>query len=534
MQHLSPRDEASARPRRRPIVVAAAIAAAFLAGPLVGVPRPVADARAGDAPTLPAPETMPAAHVGTTDEALRDILAAGAGTDALLDVTGWFGPSGGAGYSALEPVRLLDTRTGVGLAGMFAAGLPRSVQIAGRGGVPTDAVAVTVNLTVTAQTAPGHVSLTPTPVAKPATSSLNFPRGDNRANGLTVPLGPDGTIAGVYAGKRGPDYPAYDSMYHNEWELITTIRAAEIDHPDIVDVFTVGKTNQGRAVWAAKVSDNVVIDEDEPEVFVDALHHAREHLTVEQALYLFEVLTDEYATDERVRGIVDGREIWIIFALNPDGWAFDLTGSPYRGWRKNRQPTPGTTIIGTDPNRNYDYRWGCCGGSSGSPGAWNYRGPRPFSSEETRIIRDFVNGRVVDGEQQIRTHVTLHTNGELILYPPGYTKTDRPADMPVDDQRTFVAMARAMAKLNGYKAQQSSDLYVTDGDQIDWMYFRHRIFSFTYELFPTEQVSSHADHEPPDEHIAPQTARNRDALLYLLEMADCPYRAIGKQATYCP
>ena len=111
--------------------------------------------------------------------------------------------------------------------------------------------------------------------------------------------------------------------------------------------------------------------------------------------------------------------------------------------------------------------------------------------------------------------MTLHTNGELILWPYGYTKTDVPADMTADDHATFVAMGRAMAALNGYTAKQSSDLYVTDGDQIDWMYGRQHIFSFTFELYPTEQVSSHADHEPPDEVIAAQTARNRGALLYL-------------------
>jgi hypothetical protein len=103
----------------------------------------------------------------------------------------------------------------------------------------------------------------------------------------------------------------------------------------------------------------------------------------------------------------------------------------------------------------------------------------------------------------------------------------------VDDWRTFVAMAQAMAASNGYRAMQSSDLYVTDGDQIDWMYARHRIFSFTFELYPTEQVSSHADHEPPDEVIAAQTARNRGALLYLIDLAACPYAAAGLAGAYC-
>ena len=35
------------------------------------------------------------------------------------------------------------------------------------------------------------------------------------------------------------------------------------------------------------------------------------------------------------------REIYLIFALNPDGMQYDLSGNPFRAWRKNRQPNPG-------------------------------------------------------------------------------------------------------------------------------------------------------------------------------------------------
>ncbi|HET6379788.1 MAG TPA: M14 family zinc carboxypeptidase [candidate division Zixibacteria bacterium] len=346
-----------------------------------------------------------------------------------------------------------------------------------------------------------------------------------------------GTLVGYADGRLGlpppfTHYPAYDSGYHDYGEMFIYIKSAEIAFPGLVRVFSIGKSYQGREIWAAKVSDNVATDEAEPEVMFDALHHAREHLTVEQALYLFRELVEDYGVDSRVTNLVNAREVWIIFAVNPDGWYYDLSIYPYANWRKNRQPAP-NGVIGTDPNRNYGYRWGCCGGSSGNPSAWNYRGPEPWSAPEVRAVRDFVLSRRVGGVQQIRTHITLHTNGELILWPYGYTYTDIPSDMRPDDHATFVAMGRAMAALNGYRPQQSSQLYVTDGDQIDWMYGTQRIFSFTFELYPSEQASSRDDFEPPDETIGQQTARNRGALLYLIEMADCPWRAIGKAATYC-
>ena len=65
--------------------------------------------------------------------------------------------------------------------------------MAGRGGVPSDAVAVTGNLTVTGQTAPGYLYLGPDPVNDPTTSTLNFPVADNRATGVTVALRAGGT-----------------------------------------------------------------------------------------------------------------------------------------------------------------------------------------------------------------------------------------------------------------------------------------------------------------------------------------------------
>lgn len=329
-----------------------------------------------------------------------------------------------------------------------------------------------------------------------------------------------------------PNFPAKDSRYHNYHEMAGEIHAVEAAHGDIVDVFSIGVSNRGRTIWAAKVSDNVATDEDEPEVLVDALHHGDEHLTVEQALYLLHTLVDGYGEDEQVTGLVEGREVYIVFMVNPDGGMYDLTGDPYRHWRKNRQPHPTSSSIGTDPNRNYGYRWGCCGGSSGSPGSENYRGWRAFSAPESKAMADFVNSRVVDGRQQIRTHISLHANGELILYPYAYTRADLPGDMTAADRNAFVDMAQAMAATNGYTARQSGDWYISDGDQIDWMYGRHRIFSFTVELYPPLGSGANS-HYPPDERIAGETARNREMLLYLIDLADCPYRATGTEVANC-
>jgi len=167
-------------------------------------------------------------------------------------------------------------------------------------------------------------------------------------------------------------------------------------------------------------------------------------------------------------------------------------------------------------------------GSSGDPRSILYRGRKAFSAPETVAFRNFVLSRVVGGIQQIKSHITLHTNGELILWPYGYTKTNIPIDMTAADHAAFVAMGKGMAARNGYTAEQSSDLYITDGDQIDWLYGTQRIFSFTWELYPTETATVWGDHYPADENIAPQTARNRSALLYFLTVGACPHGTINR------
>ena len=128
----------------------------------------------------------------------------GATTDVILDVTGYYlDDLSGLHFFPLTPGRLLDSRTGAadsGLTGLFASSVPRSLPTSGHWGVPTSAQAVTGNLTVVNQTTRGYAAITPDPDPNPTTSTLNFPLGDIRANGVTVPLNGSGAMALVYKG----------------------------------------------------------------------------------------------------------------------------------------------------------------------------------------------------------------------------------------------------------------------------------------------------------------------------------------------
>jgi hypothetical protein len=120
-------------------------------------------------------------------------------TDLLFDVTGYFvDDASGATFVPLNPARLLDTRNGTGLAGKFNAGVPRTFQVTGLGGVPANATGVTGILTATNASQPGFVFLGPDPVASPTSSTLNFPLGDTRANGVTVALSLSGSLSATF------------------------------------------------------------------------------------------------------------------------------------------------------------------------------------------------------------------------------------------------------------------------------------------------------------------------------------------------
>ncbi len=351
-----------------------------------------------------------------------------------------------------------------------------------------------------------------------------------RALGFRVEALPEST-AFPSGGLSTLDFPSRDAAYHNYAELHAKVDAIVRQYPAITSKRVIGKSYQGRDIVAIKISDNVATDEAEPEVLYDAQHHAREHITAEMTLYLLGMFTSGYASEARVRNVVNSREIWIIPQVNPDGSEYDIASGSYRSWRKNRQPNSGSSYVGTDLNRNYSFKWGCCGGSSGSTSSDTYRGPAAFSAPETRVVRDFVNGRIVGGVQQIKASMDFHSYSELVLWPFGHTSADTTTGMTVDQNRTFSTLGKQMAALNGYTPEQSSDLYVTDGDLLDWLWGTHKIFAYTFEMYP--RSSSGGGFYPPASVISRETARNKTAALLLAETADCPYKVIGKQATYC-
>lgn len=109
----------------------------------------------------------------------------------------------GGGFSSLSPVRILDTRSGIGAVGPVPGGKAIAIQVAGRGGVPSAGVgAVVLNVTATQPMASGYLTVYPDGAARPTASNLNFLAGRTVPNLVVATVDGDGKVD-VYNGSVG-------------------------------------------------------------------------------------------------------------------------------------------------------------------------------------------------------------------------------------------------------------------------------------------------------------------------------------------
>jgi hypothetical protein len=140
-----------------------------------------------------AKQTIPnSAIVGIGTNGSVDFFNAFGTTDLVVDVMGWFSS---AGFNPIQPNRIMDSRKGVGtFQAKISEGETRSLLVAGTPGIPANAPAVSLNITVTAPTKESYLTVWPKGSSKPVASSLNYAGGQTIANSVVVGVGADGYI----------------------------------------------------------------------------------------------------------------------------------------------------------------------------------------------------------------------------------------------------------------------------------------------------------------------------------------------------
>ena len=266
-----------------------------------------------------------------------------------------------------------------------------------------------------------------------------------------------------------------NGLYHNYAETEAALFDLADRFPNLATVFSVGQSIEGREIYVIKISDNVELEEDEPNIFIVGCHHAREWISVEIPLLFTRHLLEHYSDTSEVQKIVDGAQLYIMPIQNPDGLEYSI--HHYRYWRKNRRYN-GNFSWGVDPNRNYGYMWGYSDmGSSPDPNSEVYRGPSPFSEPENVAVRDFLLAHPPAGT------LSYHNFSQLILFPWGYIDELTPDD---EEMRAIAQnMSELIYQVNGRTYRYGTGpeiLYPSNGGTVDWVYGTFGTPAYTIEL----------------------------------------------------
>jgi murein tripeptide amidase MpaA len=250
-------------------------------------------------------------------------------------------------------------------------------------------------------------------------------------------------------------------------EIEQTLDQLVQTYPQFISKFSIGKSFEGRDIWALKISAN---SSPKPTAWFDALHHAREPLTTELVLRFVDTFIKQSFSDLETLRLMHTRNIIVVPCVNPDGYEFNRQTHPRGGgmWRKNRRPNLDGSY-GVDLNRNYGWKWGSV---VYDPSMENesYQGVSAFSEAETSALRDLM------AIEKPRFAVTLHSYGNEWMFPWGYTDEPNLADS------LFRYYAERLTDKTGYVAENGWHLYgATSGTTDDYLYATFETLAYTLE-----------------------------------------------------
>jgi carboxypeptidase T len=272
--------------------------------------------------------------------------------------------------------------------------------------------------------------------------------------------------------------------YHTYQELTDELHSLQENHSEIMSLTSIGKTYEGRDVWLVKLSDNVSLDENEPGILFMGAHHGNEKPSYEVCLFFIRYMVEQYENSSRpeVRSALESTQIYVIPMVNPDGVEANT--------RKNCAPNHGPfglnstiTSYGVNLNRNYGDPWFL---SYIFPARYylpfilldlspNYRGPYPFSENETKAVKNFIKTHTIS------ISLSYHTYGEFIIYPWMHTSRK------TRDEPLFRSVGENITLINNYRLVVKKDRLIplyggTLGSSENWLYRAAGIISFTVEV----------------------------------------------------
>ncbi len=324
------------------------------------------------------------------------------------------------------------------------------------------------------------------------------------------------------------------ACYRTVEETYATLDALSITYPNLARWVDIGDSWEKEQTFGAAgydlralVISNQVSNAPKAIFYLLAAVHARELTTAESATRFGEYLVRAYGRDPDVTWLLDHNEIHIVPLGNPDGRKRAEAGFL---WRKNVNSGDACysqTTYGVDLNRNGSFRWSGCGTgncSSGDPCGLTFRGRTPGSEPETQALEAYARSILADQRgpndedaaplDATGLFISLHSYGELVLFPWGWTNAESP------NLTQLQTLGRKFGYLNGHAVCQLSQpgcLYRADGTNDDFVYGELGVASYTFELGNYFFESCAAF----EETIWPT---NLPALLYAAKSARRPYQ----------
>lgn len=291
--------------------------------------------------------------------------------------------------------------------------------------------------------------------------------------------------------------PNPDRKYYHSYDQASAKMAAlEKKFPGQCRRVSLGKTHEGRDIWALKITGNIQEDSSaKPGVVFTGLHHAREWMSTEVVLYSAEQMLEGAAGgDQRMQQRLEEGEYWFVPVVSPDGLEYSREVDPM--WRKNREPidkvVDGHHVCshGVDPARNYgdgsirgeqifrpegdtpeltgdDFENG-----NDHPESFVFRGEASGSSAEVEAMQ-----RLKLGRANIRGVLDYHSFGAAFIYPSDFINPDS------KDVDYMVDLGQRMNEVVGgdMEVKSSSALYPISGGSADIQYI-NGIIGYTVEL----------------------------------------------------
>lgn len=258
----------------------------------------------------------------------------------------------------------------------------------------------------------------------------------------------------------GPQYRKFN-------DVIEELQKLASDNPDLVQFVEYGKSADGRPLFAVKISDNVTVDEDEPELMITAATHGDEIITTEIVMNLIEKLVAGYGHDERLTKMVADHELYFIPVVNADGFSDRV--------RYDK---------GEDPNRSYPWP----------------EDPSATPTASIKALIAFFHSRNFVGS------LDYHAYGELTMYPWAYTYQS----VSEKDRVAFDQLAKKMAETNNYTyGPISKVIYVAKGSSADYYYWKNHTLAMAVEVG--------SDKAPSPNQIQSYTTENTESTWRFIE-----------------